>query len=203
MNENPKTDFYSPPYYNEAGMLCYIPSGREDGLPIPLCTFASRIVKELIVDDGEKTVRHYLIGGTDPDGEEIEPVDVPANGLEKMHWIADNLDASCDLCIVPQVEKHVRCAIKTTARYAEKQYIFSHTGWKKIQGEWHFLMPEYDEECFVELKGKQRNYRISGEATDEDIRKVAGMLDSGIMPDVILPPCLALVFLSPLNEFLR
>lgn len=203
MNENPKTDFYSPPYYNEAGMLCYIPSGREDGLPIPLCTFAPRIVKELIVDDGEKTVRHYLIGGTDPDGEEIEPVDVPANGLEKMHWIADNLDASCDLCIVPQVEKHVRCAIKTTARYAEKQYIFSHTGWKKIQGEWHFLMPEYDKECFVELKGKQRNYRISGEATDEDIRKVAGMLDSGIMPDEILLPCLALVFLSPLNEFLR
>ena len=84
-------------------------------------------------------IRRYLIGGTDANGNNFTPVEVPAGELEKMSWIANNLDASCDLCVVSQVEKHVRCAIKSTARFAEKQYIFSHTGWKKIDGAWQYL----------------------------------------------------------------
>ena len=187
---------------NILAALCLLPGGREDALPIQLCTFAPRIVKELIVDDGEKAVGHYLIGGTDPKGEEITPVDVPANELEKMRWIADNLDASCDLCIVPQVEKHVRCAIKSTARFAEKQYIFSHTGWKQIGGEWQYLLPG-NENYTVELKGKQKRYYGTNQCTSDDVNVLTRLLDSGIMPDEVLLPCLALVFLSPTNEFLR
>ncbi len=119
-----------------------------------------------------------------------------------MSWIANNLDASCDLCVVSQVEKHVRCAIKSTARFAEKQYIFSHTGWKKIDGAWQYLLPG-DERYRVEMKGKQRNYRGADTCTEDDLRKLFCFLRSDLMPDEIILPCIALVFLSPLNEFLR
>ena len=135
-------------------------------------------------------------------GNNFTPVEVPAGELEKMSWIANNLDASCDLCVVSQVEKHVRCAIKSTARFAEKQYIFSHTGWKKIDGAWQYLLPG-DERYRVELKGKQRNYRGADTCTEDDLRKLFCFLRSDLMPDEIILPCIALIFLSPLNEFLR
>ena len=201
-NENKIKDFYSAPYYTENGCLCYLPVGRQDSPGIMLCNFAPRIVREVIVDDGAEKTRRYLIGGTDANGNEISPVEIPAGELEKMAWIANCLDASCDLCVVSQVEKHVRCAIKSTARFAEKQYIFSHTGWKKIDGAWQYLLPG-DETYRVEMKGKQRNYRGTDTCTEDDLRKLFCFLRSNLMPDEIILPCIALVFLSPLNEFLR
>lgn len=201
-NKNQIKDFYSAPYYTENGCLCYLPVGRQDSPGIMLCNFAPRIVREVIVDDGAEKTRRYLIGGTDANGNNFTPVEVPAGELEKMAWIANCLDASCDLCVVSQVEKHVRCAIKSTARFAEKQYIFSHTGWKKIDGAWQYLLPG-DERYRVELKGKQRNYRGADTCTEDDLRKLFCFLRSDLMPDEIILPCIALVFLSPLNEFLR
>ena len=201
-NKNQLKDFYSAPYYTENGCLCYLPVGRQDSPGIMLCNFAPRIVCEVIVDDGAEKTRRYLIGGTDANGNNFMPVEVPAGELEKMSWIANNLDASCDLCVVSQVEKHVRCAIKTTARFADKRYIFSHTGWKKIGGEWHYLLPG-DKTYQVELKGKQRNYYGAEGMSREDAEDLVKLLSGGMMPDEVLLPCLATVFLSPLNEFLR
>ena len=201
-NKNQIKDFYSAPYYTENGCLCYLPVGRQDSPGIMLCNFVPRIVREVIVDDGAEKTRRYLIGGTDANGNNFTPVEVPAGELEKMSWIANNLDASCDLCVVSQVERHVRCAIKTTARFAEKQYIFSHTGWKRIDSAWQYLLPG-DERYRVELKGKQRNYRGADTCTEDDLRKLFCFLRSDLMPDEIILPCIALIFLSPLNEFLR
>lgn len=201
-NKNQIKDFYSVPYYTENGCLCYLPVGRQDAQGIMLCNFAPRIVSEIIVDDGAEVTRKYRISGTDAYGNEISPVEIPAGELEKMSWIANNLDASCDLCVVSQVEKHVRCAIKTTARFADKRYIFSHTGWKKIGGEWHYLLPG-DKTYQVELKGKQRNYYGAEGMSREDAEDLVKLLSGGMMPDEVLLPCLATVFLSPLNEFLR
>ena len=201
-NKNQIKDFYSAPYYTENGCLCYLPVGRQDSPGIMLCNFAPRIVREVIVDDGAEKTRRYLIGGTDANGNNFTPVEVPAGELEKMAWIANCLDASCDLCVVSQVEKHVRCAIKTTARFADKRYIFSHTGWKKIGGEWHYLLPG-DKTYQVELKGKQRNYYGAEGFVKEDAEELVKLLSCSMMPDEVLLPCLATVFLSPLNEFLR
>lgn len=200
--EKQTSNYYTPPYCTENGCLCYRPPERQDAQGIMLCSFAPRIVSEIIVDDGAEVTRKYRIGGTDAYGNEISPVEIPAGELEKMAWIANCLDASCDLCVVSQVEKHVRCAIKTTARFADKRYIFSHTGWKRIDSAWQYLLPG-DERYRVELKGKQRNYRGADTCTEDDLRKLFCFLRSDLMPDEIILPCIALIFLSPLNEFLR
>ena len=200
--EKQTSNYYMPPYCTENGCLCYRPPERQDAQGIMLCNFAPRIASEIIVDDGAEVTRKYRIGGTDAYGNEISPVEILAGELEKMAWIANCLDASCDLCVVSQVEKHVRCAIKTTARFADKRYIFSHTGWKKIGGEWHYLLPG-DKTYQVELKGKQRNYYVAEGFVKEDAEELVKLLSGGMMPDEVLLPCLATVFLSPLNEFLR
>ena len=60
-----------------------------------------------------------------------------------------------------------------------------------------------NENYTVELKGKQKRYYGTNQCTSDDVNVLTRLLDSGIMPDEVLLPCLALVFLSPTNEFLR
>ncbi len=44
------------------------------------CNFAPRIVREVIVDDGAEKTRRYLIGGTDANGNNFTPCEVPCRG---------------------------------------------------------------------------------------------------------------------------
>lgn len=135
-------------------------------------------------------------------GRPLPEFEVDATELEKMDWLHNHLDASLDLEIIPQVEKHVRHAMKSTARFAKKKSIFTFTGWKKLDGKWEYLMPGVGEHD-VQLQGKQKNYFLDPAIMDMDYTELAGFFRLDLIPREITYPCLALVFLSPLNEFLR
>ena len=168
----------------------------------PLCNYVPYIETELTYDDGAEITKQYRIAGIDENGTPLPYIDVPAVNLEKMDWMLNHWDAACDLCVTGRAKENVRAAIKSTGRSAEKKCIFAHTGWKKIDGQWHFLLPNngvYE----VELQGKQKNY-VSGEKCDYyDLFKLSSILTSAVAPKEIFYPCLATVFLSPLNEFLK
>lgn len=99
-------------------------------------------------------------------------------------------------------ERHVAYAICQTAGSAPQKLIFTHTGWKQIDGQWEFLLPGNTQHD-VQLQGKQRSYCGANAYEEQDLCYLAVFLDSGFIPQEILYPCLALVFLSPLNSFLR
>lgn len=195
-------DLYAPPYAVGNECLSIERVTKNGSIYIPLCNFAPRILSEVSYDDGAEVIRKYRIGGTHADGRPLPPVDVPASDLEKMEWIANNWDATCDLFVTSNVEKHVRCAIKSTARFADKENVFAHTGWKKIDGEWHYLLPgngRFD----VQLGGKNQCYEGADSYIEDDLAVLRDLLDTEFVPQSVLYPCLSLVFLSPLNEFLH
>lgn len=169
---------------------------------VRLCNFAPKIVSELTIDDGMELTRRYRIGGVDESGRPLPEFEIDATELEKMDWLHNHLDASHDLEIVPQVEKHVRHAMKSTARFAKKKSIFTFTGWKQVNGKWEYLMPGVGEHD-VQLQGKQKRYFLDADVKDFDYAELAGFFRLDLIPVEITYPCLALVFLSPLNEFLR
>ena len=140
-----------------------------------LCNFAPKIVSEVTVDDGAELTRKYLIGGKDDSGRELPLVEVAATELEKMEWMLNHWDASLDLDVVPQVQRHVRRAIKSTAIYATKKSVFAHTGWKKIDGKYFFLLPG-NEKYDVELKGSLQSYRAATTFNEEDLAYLSGFL---------------------------
>lgn len=193
---------YAPPYTAHDGNLCRAIASKSGIVYLRLCNFVPYLLCEMTVDDGTEITRKYRIGGYDENGEMLPPVDVPATELEKMEWMVNRWGARCDIDIVPHVREHIRAAIKSTARYAEHKYIFAHTGWQKINGRWQFLLPG-NGECEVILHGKQRNYSTSYGCTPLDLSCLTGMLTHDLAPCEVIYPCLALVFLSPLNEFLH
>lgn len=198
----PENALYPPPYFIMNGCLYMEKTTKTSVSLVQLCNFAPKILEILTVDNGAEQTRRYVISGTDESGTELPPVEVPATELEKMDWMLNQWDASCDVCVVPQVEKHIRYAIKSTSKLAEKRWIFAHTGWRKVDGKWQYLLPG-NESFTVELHGKQRGYMTEMNYTDEDLAHLSGFLEVDFIPFEIMYPCLALVFLSPLNEFLR
>ena len=195
-------DVYSSPYEEVNGCLCKVHITKQGNFYVRLCNFAPKIVSELTIDDGTELTRKYRIGGVDEYGRPLPEFEIDATELEKMDWLHNHLDASLDLEIIPQVEKHVRHAMKSTARFATKKSIFTFTGWKQVNGKWEYLMPGvgvYD----VQLQGKQKRYFLDADVKDFDYAELAGFFRLDLIPMEITYPCLALVFLSPLNEFLR
>ncbi len=197
MNES--ENIYAPPYEIIDGCLYYRKISKQGEAYIRLCNFAPRIVCEITVDDGTELTRRYLVSGTDEDGRTLPEVEVAASELERLEWMLNRWDASLDIEVVSQVEKHIRHAMKSTAKYATKKSVFAHTGWKQINGAWEYLMPGGKHD--VRLHGKQESYFLAD--GDADFKILTALLHGKCLPAEIAYPCLALVFLSPLNEFLR
>lgn len=200
--EKESPPLYPPPYKAKDNCLIIERLVKDNAIEMPLCNFIAWVEAEITRDDGAEQTKYLRIAGIHSDGTPLPPVCVASGELAKMNWFYRGWPSSCNLTVTNSVEKHLQFAIRSTAENAKKEYIFTHTGWQKIDGEWFYLLPEngvYD----VQLTGKQKNYETASGASDYDFAVVAGMLDLDFIPQEVLLPCLALVFLSPLNEFLR
>ena len=193
---------YDEPYVVHGGCLCISRLVKNSMMYTRLCTFAPRILSVVSYDDGADVSVMYRIGGTDCQGHPLPPVDVPVEELENMKWISRNWDPSCDLEVVSGVAKHVRRAIKSSGDNAVRESVFTHTGWTKINGEWTFLLPG-KAGADVRLEGKSGCYAGTDSFGPADVAYMRKLLDDPFLSRTVLYPCLALVFLSPLNEFLR
>lgn len=146
--------------------------------------------------------KYLRIAGVTENGQRLPPICVASGELAKMSWFYNNWPSCCNLTVMNSVEKHLQFTIRSATENAKKEYVFSHTGWKKIDGEWFYLLPgngKYE----VRLSGKQTNYQTGGGTLEYDYSVVSAMADMDFIQREIILPCMALVFLSPLNEFLR
>ena len=81
--------------------------------------------------------------------------------------------------------------------------MYAQTGWKLIDGEYVFLMPNENSPYTVELQGKLNRYRFVSKCSPDEPVLVSAMLEKSIAPDRVMLPMLALTFLSPLCHFLK
>ena len=193
---------FQPPYRITDGQLCLVTHTMNGEMEKPICNFVPWIEAEIVCDDGREITKTVRIRGKDREGNELPAVDVPADEIDRMKWLNNRWPAYCRLNVIGSAEKHLKCALLGTAAGAEQIRRYSHTGWKKIDGEYAFLLPgigKYE----VVLHGKQNNYRAADHTEDNDLAYLNGFLGLSFIPHEICFPCLALVFLSPMNEFLK
>lgn len=178
--------------------------GKRDD--IPLANFFAWINKNTLKDDGAERQRLYEIEGIIlSSGKELPPILVPASEFENMKWLAL---WGPEPNILPglKVRDTVRHAIQSTAEGATEERIFAHLGWVKLDGGWMYLHAGGAvgaSNVKVELDPRLRNYALpasSGDATDA-MKASLKLLD--IAPKRATLALWALVFLSPLCEWLR
>lgn len=196
------TAVYPEQYASKNACLHLVRKVEKELLYIPLCNFAPFVRAEITYDDGAEPKKILRIMGYDQYERLLPAVDVPADELDRMKWLNNRWPASCSTRVFGSVDKHLVCAIKGSAEFAEQQYIFAQTGWKKIGGVYHYLLPgnsKYD----VQLTGKQQHYGTVEAFDPKDTLYTVGLMTGTIIPKEVILPCLSVVFLSPLNEFLR
>jgi len=197
----PPTDIFLYPYKVIGN--CLIMEQMIKGTPInkKLCNFFAWITEEIVQDNGIEPDILVKIRGIHASGRKLPEVTIPLNRLSSFEWV-DRWGADCILEVGNGVREHIVKAIRETVFHAERKQEFTHTGWKKIDGNYEFLMPG-DSSLTVKLPIKLGGYALTGECTDEDAKVLTSLLECKLVTPDILYPLLAYIFLSPLIEFLR
>ena len=109
---------------------------------IPLCNFAARIVEELAKDDGvEATLALRLTGNLA--GRELPAIDMTWEQFVAMNWPAKQWTSHCLVEPGTGIKDALRAAIQTISHSqgatVERRTVFTHSGWRKIAGDWVYL----------------------------------------------------------------
>ena len=193
---------YAPAYRVVDGCLLETRNSRHGPYERKLCNFAPWIISEITLNDGVETTTWIRLRGKHQSGRTLPEIEIPAAELSGFQWLAKHWGMDCILEVGQSVKDALRYAIQTTAQQAEKQTAFTVTGWRRINGEYHFLMPG-DERHTVTLPGKMHGYTMTRACSPSDIQTAADLLQSKLAPEEILWPLMAFAFLTPLNHFLK
>ena len=193
---------YAPRYFVKEHCLYESGVNRQGAFTRKLCNLAPAVLREISMDDGVSSAKFVRLGGVHQSGRTLPEITIPAEEVEGLGWIVKYWGMDCILEPGLKTKSSVWNALQTTALNAEKVTVFSTTGWRQIDGDWHFLMPGEDR-FTVELPSKMRGYRIERRCEMLDIQTAASLFWQPPAPEEIMLPLLAFTFLSPLNHFLK
>ena len=193
---------YPEPYFLLPNGLYVHDSSRKEDEARFISNFLPIIDTVIEYGNGKTAEKNYLVKGFMVDGRTLPTVNVDASELLTLNWVVSKWDASCIIGTQYGAREKLRYAMQTTAVSAKRYTQCGYTGWKKTGGRWDYLLPGHPS-CEVVLRGKLRSYFREDGATDSDYAILSGLIQVPLAPRDLLYPTLALVFLSPLNEFLR
>lgn len=122
-------------YEETPGGLIYWQQTTNGEVEIPLTNFGAEIVSDVIEDDGSETKRAFEIEATQS-GKPSRFL-VPAEDFALMKWPMVHLGPKA--VIYPRRSDHARCAVQMLSASPVKRRVFTHTGWRKIEGEMWYL----------------------------------------------------------------
>ena len=202
MNNINEKNLYPKPYKIIDGGLCMEMTSKQGSFNRRLCNFTPRLISEITVDDGLEVTKRLRLGGRLSNGRALPEIEINGSELGSFNWLLEKWGVDCVLEVGRNVKDSVRHAIQLTSQYADKKNLYTVTGWKKIDGEWHYLLPG-DEDYDVTLTGKLSRY-LKGDSCNEDsVRNAYTIHEYPPVKKEVMLPLLAFVFLTPLGEFMK
>lgn len=110
----------------------------EDGDTVELTNFTARIIKEILVDDGQKTTREFLIRAETIRG--TFEFQIPEDEFLQMDWHIRHIGATAIIYAFPGAKDRTREAIQLESANVETITAYRHTGWRLIDGKHHYLV---------------------------------------------------------------
>ena len=183
------------------GEICLI----KNSVHIPLCNFTAEIVEEIVQDDGADTVRFFAIKGKLRSGRKLPIIRVPSGKFSGLSWVTEFWGYEAILKAGFSRKEQLREAIQRLSPPAATRYVYTHTGWREIQGRQVFLtgngavgMEGVEVELGAALKGYQLPRKIENEK--DAMRHALRLLK--VAPLNITVPLFAAMFRAPLATVL-
>ena len=193
---------YPLPYKVVDGNLCMEVTDKHSTYDRKLSNFTPYIKSELTIDDGATETKYLRLAGKHANDEVLPEIEVSGKDFPSFNWLFEKWGAKCILEVGKNIREHLRYAIQQTSEYAEQQFIYQQTGWKKINGEWCYLLPG-DNKFNVSLKGKLESYCGEQNFSKSDLETIYSITKTPPAPKEVVLVLLAFTFLTPLIEFLR
>jgi hypothetical protein len=170
-----------------------------------VANFNARIVRDIILDDGEEQRRHF---GVEAElGGARLAFSVSAAEFGGMGWVLDKLGPQA--IIYPGQRQHARAAIQWLSGEIPQEHIFAHLGWRKHGPHWVYLHAGGALGASGPLSGLQvqvpaalQSYQVrSLKDPDAQVRAVRASLRClSLAPDRITFSLLAAVYWAPFGR---
>lgn len=164
----------------------------------PILNGALWVTSETIRDDGEESSKKFTVAGRLAGGRNLPEAPVAADQFAGMGWLVKVWGLGPNVEPGQGNKDYLRHALQLTAQGIESRTVFTHIGWREINGKWTYLhagMPNVD----VSEEGLSR-YRFSP-PNPAMMKTAIELLDVG--PREVTVPLMATAFLAPLCEPLR
>ena len=201
MKEN-KIPIYQMPYeVNRNQLFKWVASGKTSKM-ILLCNFLPYLASENIYDNGAEEKRTITIGAINENGKQLPHIELSVSEFESMNWITEKWGSKCNVEAGRVIKEHIRHAIQTTAEDIKPETIYSHSGWRKIDGKLKFLLNGMEISCETG-DSTLKNYHFQMTTQENKISTSYELLKSDLAPKEILYPLIAFQYLAPLCHLLN
>ena len=174
---------------------------RENGdvKTTPLTNFCARIVRDIVLDDGDEQKRHF---GLEVElGDATVVLSLSAADFSRMGWVLHKLGPQA--IIYPGQQQHARAAIQWLSRKIRQERIFTHLGWTKDGPDWIYLhaggavgaRPDVQTQLPAALEHFELRTPLGDSERAEAVR--ASLRFLSLAPDRISFPLLATVYRRP------
>jgi hypothetical protein len=197
----------SCPYVQGPGGIVWNKPTRNGPTPVLLTNFTAAIVTEVVEDDGVECERRFeleasLLG-------QQHRFTIPASRFHGMSWVTEHLGAEAIVEPGVTLKDHARAAIQHHSHDIEKKCVYTHTGWRHVEGEWLYLHGggaigaggDVDG-VEVRLPDPLRHLllpaQVEPELLREAVRASLGVFE--VAPDAVTVPLLSGVYRVPLGE---
>ena len=107
----------------------------DSSIDVALTNFTAEITSDVIEDDGEQTKRFFEIE-TKLHGRKSQLL-IAADDFSSMKWVTEKLGSQA--VIHPRLNDYARCAMQLLSPSPKERRIFTHTGWRELDGEFCYL----------------------------------------------------------------
>lgn len=192
--------------YVEKNGRIYLANGSRE---IALCNFTARINEEKVTDDGAERKTYFKISGELSSGTKLPTIEVTADRFPSMAWVTA-WGSSAIIAPGYTTKDNLRAAIQELSTDTIRNEVFSHLGWRKINGEYYYLHAGgglgrngNNKEIKVDpSEGRLTDFLLPDPPDAETLKTAVqasiAFLDSA--PDEITVPLFCGAYRAPLNE---
>ena len=135
-------------------------------------------------------------------GQPLPPVRIPAARFAGMTWVTDAWGMRAVVRAGFSTRDALREAIQVLSPAARSRHVFTHTGWRELDGRWvylHAMGAIGATDCEVDLGAELAQYHLPATAEDpvSAFRASLDLLRSGIAPAHVMVPLWASVYRAP------
>jgi hypothetical protein len=197
-------------YRQENSRVIWMKQTRDGEAPVLLCNFVARVIEDILKDDGHETSRVFKIEGKLASGQSLPMIEVPASQFAALNWVLGEWGLRATIAAGQTYKDRLREAIQLMSEGATQKVIYTHTGWREVDGIRTFLtaggafdMPSVE----VELEGPLRRYCLPSAPPDpaEAIKASLGFLELGnpaLGGPAVTLTLWSTMYLAPLSELL-